>query len=1438
MAIAFSCACGQKYSADESRAGASVRCKKCGATMTIPRPAPLEVTDPEIIDEDDSAPVPAAAGAAPAAGESDGPRWFQGYTYPKGKPRACRVYRVGGELLLIDAGPHVVDNDQAHVRAGAALGGVVGALIGLAAGAVVRKLNERKKEEAKHRQRQLDALPPAGLLREADAGPPNRRWPLAGVTDAALWPPSLFSGDEYVAVVHLRTADGRRTAKTKVYFDRQREAKEAAALLREALGEEHVTVNVPLTRKGQARAEVRKRRIRLLAQCAVVAAAVVLLVVFVLIPWARGKLGGAPAGGGPAVGGDPAAAPGGFAVVDAPPAAPPLNPGVADRKEHRRLVRQLADDAPPFDPARPPTARSTFGHLAALAGVSEPLIEAGERRLKGGPLLANADEARYVGELLRGQGGPAGAAAPATPKDVWAPIPIDKPSAPFKLGLPTGIPLEPSPARPFHPGLRNGPFFVPYPWWLNHRPAARAYDLARDPKNRNRYVAKVLSGYPAHPVIDLRDGKTVGEFDWQAPVWANARLSPDGSFLAGTDTFTTLDIQLTSTLAGWENGKDLLYVWARGKNTPATLKVPGPVEWMEFVTADRLAYVTSTPNTVLRVHDVARNRQVAEIDLAGAKPAPHPDRQFDDTPVYPGLDFYRPLARHGAVSAGGKYVALGCLDGVRLVSVAEGKVVGLLPVANARWYAGLNFSADGARLFGFVVAGTPHGDTCFFRSWSVATGRPPEERTLDPYVTGPIHAGPVEGLYLATSKFFFTGSPIPLEDASFRVVRVDDEGTALVIGTRAQAPPDTPPCRSLQERIKARQAPPEEADRKDTSFALFTTKLDWSKPAEKVRPVVALLAPRPPAAPGDRAGVVAQKPEPPAAWAPPAFAAAPAVPEEGDDPAAMHQFAAWPVSFGDDRAALVRYVPNVQYRKHWEVWLDLLDRTTGKRAAPAARLWDWAFFPEERGTVPGQPDDPSQMSARPLPPLGALRPDAGLFALVDPGDARRVDLFKPTGERVLGLVPYADRRIDWLGWTGTHLLTVGAGRLTAWDPSSGKAVFEVEGGYTYAGAVSPDRRWVVLWAGTHADVLDAATGKCLGRCRAGGFSGCLAACTLSPDGRRLAAAFTGWPAALPGNGPGYTAVVWNLETGKAGLHGFAGDGGRLPAAPTCVWAGTEHLLVCGGPLTEPATLLDARLGRMVGSFKIQGGGYVAGQPAAGTPDGRVWFASAAIAGTPPGFNPYTSNHPDFPGAFAWHTVSLPGLHGKDAFLADAGREWVEPSEQPVQVQAKVGTAAQGEAVARSLARAVGAQGFQVGPGGTVLRVEGVLETSNEAVTFAFAGEAKIPQCVLSGRWLSPQGTELWKGKTTRTWSPAASKYKVSEKAVGLGPGYSERRLEFDFKGRTPSSAMREELLEALGERADLGWLELPELRFLRARGQDHPVPVAGTMGVRMPPGAK
>src|SRR5262245_21089709 len=304
----------------------------------------------------------------------------------------------------------------------------------------------------------------------------------------------------------------------------------------------------------------------------------------------------------------------------------------------------------------------------------------------------------------------------------------------------------------------------------------------------------------------------------------------------------------------------------------------------------------------MRVHDVAKNKQVAEFELTGAAPAPHPDLQNDGTPVYGGLEHYRPMSKRSAVSANGKYAAVGCTDGIRLVSIPEQKVIGLLPIANATWYRSINFSADGGRLFALVMASSSAGDQNYLKAWSVTTGQLLEDKVVGRHETGPVYPGPIEGLYLASS-FIFTKQPLPMDPVPQRIMRVDDDGVALVLVGHQQAPPGTPHTDSLLEKMKdvKRWRKVEIETHQKHEGALFTVKLDWSPAVKKCEPILALLKPRPAAKAADRSAVTVQKPAPPQDGTPPSFAAAPPAAEEGDDRKARHRFGAGRTSLGDDK---------------------------------------------------------------------------------------------------------------------------------------------------------------------------------------------------------------------------------------------------------------------------------------------------------------------------------------------------------------------------------------------------------------------------------------------------------------------------------------------------------------------------------------------------------
>src|SRR5262249_11167963 len=149
-----------------------------------------------------------------------------------------------------------------------------------------------------------------------------------------------------------------------------------------------------------------------------------------------------------------------------------------------------------------------------------------------------------------------------------------------------------------------------------------------------------------HEVVDLRTGKPAGRFAWRAPVWLRVRLGPDGQYLVGADVRP-------------DGSADGMAVWKREEPSPVARLAPvGAYVWWDFLAADGVAVQTAAPARVLRVGDGARGEKLLSARL--------PDAEFK--PPAPSY------AVAGAVSPGGRYVALGGKGSVVLVSAAEGKV--------------------------------------------------------------------------------------------------------------------------------------------------------------------------------------------------------------------------------------------------------------------------------------------------------------------------------------------------------------------------------------------------------------------------------------------------------------------------------------------------------------------------------------------------------------------------------------------------------------------------------------------------------------------------------------------------------------------------------------------------------------------------------------------
>ncbi|MGE5190974.1 MAG: hypothetical protein ACM3U2_00640, partial [Deltaproteobacteria bacterium] len=676
---------------------------------------------------------------------------------------------------------------------------------------------------------------------------------------------------------------------------------------------------------------------------------------------------------------------------------------------------------------------------------------------------------------------------------------------------------------------RGGPFAVPMPHW-----AENAYEFTSElikTNKKRRHFVKEIPQAPAS-LIDLRTGEKVGEFSWKSSFWNNPRLSPGGTYLVGPDPAP----YWLQTQSFPEIGKvepNVLLVWKQKQETPAQkLAIPGVVLWAEFVSDDRLVLYLAGNKASLQVWDVSTGSTVTDIPLSI-----EPFTLRTDPAA--GRWGYFPSRLLGAISPGGRYVAVGGVDGISVSSLADGREVGTLPITLGKEkhiseYRGVSFSPDGEELLALLGAETTRTT---LRSWSVPTGTPLRELTLSFSANGALMPGPEPGTLMVGAYPFAAGSSTFLrsvldrEQSTFlidattgralvrhpSIVRWSDSGPALALGPF----PDG-------EAIAYPFAPSKKLPR----IGIYPTDTVHAEFREACGKTDFGLARRPDPSEPDRTGVKTVPPDPPASWAPPPTLDCAAPPGE------VAYLPDRPTSFGIREIAVIR-TRGLQGSKvpALEVIWERHDALSGAPLGDPIQLWPWAWNPVKH---PGAPEKP----------VAALSADDRMLAMRDPESPARLDVWTADGRRLAGF--YASRpdaRIEWLGWDrGGRLLTVADGILTSWEVPGAKAVYEVDGGYTVLVDGVLQRNWLALSAGTHVDLIDVATGRCLDRCAAR-IAGTILDLAVSPDGAKLAAVYLADPTAAnrqtaanivragrvnPTSDPmEATLVVWDLHTGRA-----------------------------------------------------------------------------------------------------------------------------------------------------------------------------------------------------------------------------------------------------------------------------------------------------------------
>jgi hypothetical protein len=235
--------------------------------------------------------------------------------------------------------------------------------------------------------------------------------------------------------------------------------------------------------------------------------------------------------------------------------------------------------------------------------------------------------------------------------------------------------------------------------------------------------------------------------------------------------------------------------------------------------------------------------------------------------------------------------------------------------------------------------------------------------------------------------------------------------------------------------------------------------------------------------------------------------------------------------------------------------------------------------------------------------------DGTQLALQGRQDPRRVDIWSlRDGRHETAWLPYAQEtgvtpsgrksdRLSWLAFVSSKRLATlnPGGKLVVWNYSDGKALFCLENVLSGSAVLSPGHNFLAVIQNAAVRFYGAANGEPVGviewpflRQTLPNYMATAAA--FSADGARLAVAAGG------------QLACWDVKTGKE-ICEFDVD----PQLTSLTWAGSSHLLGRGGATRPAVQLIDVDQKVVLCSYQLPGNNC----PAAGGPDGRLWYASAA-----------------------------------------------------------------------------------------------------------------------------------------------------------------------------------------------------------------------------------
>jgi predicted Zn finger-like uncharacterized protein len=960
-------------------------------------------------------------------------------------------------------------------------------------------------------------------------------------------------------------------------------------------------------------------------------------------------------------------------------------------------------------------------------------------------------------------------------------------------------------------------------------------------------------------VVDLRTGKWGVRFPGQR-VSRELRLSPGGDFLVSPFQQGT---------GGAARSDGSLFVFTPNKADRAgTITMAGDVFWADFVGPKQFAMLAILRNTKeqpepqrlryvyqakLQVWDLAQLKEIHSIAIDGSK--------FVADGAGSGSLQYRPWQHWGAVSPNGTYVVLAAEKGLILVSIEEGREVGLARHPAPTAVNSLRFSPDGAEIW--TLPCTALGSFAFeINRWNAGTGalleRVPLTETFNRTYTsgaGDLLPGPLprtlflradqqdNGVRPALTYLFELNSAARISVGFQTVLRwLGPEQLLVHYSSKA----------GLDDPSKAGS----------TRIAPFP-RADFLK---KAGPVLAASAARPDVLPCRLADVAVAVPNPPAGWtAPPISKTAPA------PPTAPVEVPALPQALAGEQGALVEYVfvkppaPTLQtyatqpllardeFRGRNELHFRMIDLREGKMGN-STRLWPWASAADrlnlaregyafafgakerfEKDPLLRWPQPGEALNTDPFhtPPRSALSLDGEMLAVCDPDDPSRVDAWKKDGTHVAGVRPAPQAAIEWLGWSKDgKLLTLTSGTLAAWNLNPGKCHYAVPGKFTGPIAFGPGRKWIAMAREDSLDLIDSKTGQCISRCRLTQVGGTIEALAVSPNGGALAAARLAVKNAKDPNAPRFLIDVFDTTTGKS----FSVAAGIL-RMEFLHWIDADHLLVVSGPRSSgyvKMDLIDRQTAcRLADCVLPDSYGANLVRPADGWPrlagsgDGRLWVSlPKQVMPSSPRF---------------WRSISL--APDDLELVSDPKRIRLEPSELTIRVEVDLGEPALSKRCAEDAARFFASKEYRIGSNAWVFRYTHQINDSGQRLTSdtgLIKSEVSVPQMDLLWELLDNKAQTIWKSTGRIQFPGLQSKYFKKYTSAGqnfrMGKNPNFSIATYDFGGKGARQAMEEEIRELAAKTPVPRFF--PATPVLSARDKFTPLPMKLVVPLNSPNGVE